>query len=965
MAAVDSLMIASTRDAVADLNRAARTHRIEGRPVTDEAVLADGNRASTGDTVITRTNNRRLALPGIGWVRNGARWTVVSVEKGGALTVVPLGGETRLRLPAEYVGASVQLGYASTIHGAQGVTSDTVHGLLTGTETRSQLYTLLTRGRHANHLYLLVDGAQNTHDLDRPDSGDATTPTEALERILERDGAARSAHSQMADLHSPILRLPQEIDGYVDALHLAIERTTDQAVIHRLDRSAGQLTPDLTEAPAWPALRAHLLLRAADGIDPERRLHQVLAGGPLGDARDPAAVLHYRAGFLDQAEAGDRSARRGPLPWLPHVPDRLQAHPTWGPYLAARAALVVDLAQRVGETAAGTRPAWAQLLGPEVTEEVLGQLAVWRAAQRVTATDLSLTGPRAADPTSRGWQVHLDDLSRVPTATAAPLVRTVPEGFDHDPFREAFLRQVRRLAQAGVDVDRFLRAAAIGSPLPDDHPSAALWWRLHRQLPAAVLSPPQVPATAPPPRSQPTGSPRENGTDNALLLAGLLRISRQPDPTSALEGPDGEWEDLVRVNRVAHDFYRSQFQGSWSADHLAERCGSDLSTDLRFQPGHAPSGWTALVDHLRRVGVTEKEMLAAGLVTRTRQGRTVDRFRDRLVLPIWDQHGDLIGFVARRHPDGDERVGPKYLNTPTTALFVKGHHLYGEHLLLAAGQPGRAREAARSPVLVEGPLDAIAVSLAGEGRYVGLATLGTALTPSQAFDLAAQQVDPVQALDNDPAGRSAATRNFWQLAVHGSDPRSATMPPGLDPAAVLASSGAAALRQHLDQATSQGDSLPLATRPDQQDWPVDTLLAITAVRPPHTWAASIDAISRTTGLSVQDLRERLLPLVHAATQNPERAARAGATLTAPPRVGRPQARSEAAAAEAAPRTYPGNVERPSHPLPSADVPGAVSVGSTPGERTPLPRLGRQEIRYVGLERREIAAQSRASTCRDL
>jgi hypothetical protein len=101
------------------------------------------------------------------------------------------------------VHTSTGLGYATTIHSAQGVSADTMHGLLTGQESRQQLYTMLTRGRHANHLYLQVVGDGDPHTLIRPDTIAPRTPTETLQQILARDEAPLSASTMLRDLNDP------------------------------------------------------------------------------------------------------------------------------------------------------------------------------------------------------------------------------------------------------------------------------------------------------------------------------------------------------------------------------------------------------------------------------------------------------------------------------------------------------------------------------------------------------------------------------------------------------------------------------------------------------------------------------------------------------------------------------------------------------------------------------------------
>ena len=162
-------MLAPTRDLVSQLNQQAQTHRLAGRNPGPGVRLADGNTAFVGDTIVTRSNDRRLRLGVNDWVKNGDRWTVHNVHHDGSLTVQHQRTGRPVTLPADYVAAAVELGYASTIHGAQGISVDTVHGLATGEETRQQLYTMLTRGAAANHLYLQVVGDGDPHDILQPE----------------------------------------------------------------------------------------------------------------------------------------------------------------------------------------------------------------------------------------------------------------------------------------------------------------------------------------------------------------------------------------------------------------------------------------------------------------------------------------------------------------------------------------------------------------------------------------------------------------------------------------------------------------------------------------------------------------------------------------------------------------------------------------------------------------------------
>jgi len=130
--------------------------------------LGDGNQASVGDLIITRSNDRRLRTSPTDWVKNGDRWSIVRLQPSGALTVQHARNGRLLHLPADYVATAVELGYASTIHTAQGLTADTGHTLLTGEESRQLAYTAATRGRMENHLYLEVVGDGDVHNVGAP-----------------------------------------------------------------------------------------------------------------------------------------------------------------------------------------------------------------------------------------------------------------------------------------------------------------------------------------------------------------------------------------------------------------------------------------------------------------------------------------------------------------------------------------------------------------------------------------------------------------------------------------------------------------------------------------------------------------------------------------------------------------------------------------------------------------------------
>jgi conjugative relaxase-like TrwC/TraI family protein len=487
---LDSVMLAPTRDLVTELNRRARAHRLASAPITGpEVALADGNRASAGELIITRRNDRRLRTAACDWVKNGDRWTVLTADRGGGLRVQHRRSGRAIRLPASYVRESVELGYATTIHTAQGITADIMHGLVTGNESRQQLYTMCTRGRLSNHIYVQLVGDGDPHTLIRPDTIRPSTATELLEHILARDGNPRSASTLQREQQDPAVRLGDSVERYIDALHVAAEQIVGKSAAQAVEAFANQLVPGLADEPAWPTLRAHLLLLAVDGADPHQRLRAACDARQLISAGDRAAVLDWR---LDTSLL---SGRDGPLPWLPGIPDPIATDPKWGPYLHARLHLVAQLADQVRRNAADQAPAWAQLYAP-VPAELIADMQVWRAATHVDPSDLRPTGPAQLGGATRTFHQQLD-LRLAAADTNADwrwrqlLAIEVPSA-TADPFMPALGERLSNLSRAGFDATVLVRSAAAVGPLPDDHPAAALWWRILDQLPQ---TPNQDPAT--------------------------------------------------------------------------------------------------------------------------------------------------------------------------------------------------------------------------------------------------------------------------------------------------------------------------------------------------------------------------------------------------------------------------------------------------------------------------------------
>lgn len=254
-------------------------------------------------------------------------------------------------------------------------------------------------------------------------------------------------------------------------------------------------------------------------------------------------------------------------------------------------------------------------------------------------------------------------------------------------------------------------------------------------------------------------------------------------------------EDLLAIHEAATDFFAAQLPGSWVPDYLVRR-----GLDAAIQPaapwsvGYAPAKWTGLTDHLRRAGYDDATLEASGLALRSSRGNLIDRFRDRAMLPIRHPEGAVIAFIGRAHPEGGDAV-PRYLNSPETTLYHKSDVLYG----LAEGRAGLV--AGARPVLVEGPLDAIAVTEGTGGRCVGLAPCGTALTTNQVEALGdtapMARTGLVVAFDGDPSGRAATLRAYDILRGPATHALTANVADGQDPAGILAREGPAALTETL------------------------------------------------------------------------------------------------------------------------------------------------------------------------
>jgi DNA primase len=262
----------------------------------------------------------------------------------------------------------------------------------------------------------------------------------------------------------------------------------------------------------------------------------------------------------------------------------------------------------------------------------------------------------------------------------------------------------------------------------------------------------------------------------------------EEDPEAAKRRAERE-RLLELLERTAAFYVRYMWDSSEAAgarSYLAER-GLDEGTLREFRVGYAPSAWDKVLVASRRAGFSDRELVASGLATRGREGRTYDRFRRRIMFPLCDSRGRVLGFGARAM-GADQK--PKYLNSSDNAVYHKGRHLFGADIARAPAAKAGA------VVVAEGYTDVIAMHQTGLRHTVGL--MGTALTDEQVGELARLAPTVLLALDADAAGHEAMLRAARVAARRNLALRVVPLPPGSDPADLVAAEGPRALSERVD-----------------------------------------------------------------------------------------------------------------------------------------------------------------------
>jgi DNA primase len=268
-----------------------------------------------------------------------------------------------------------------------------------------------------------------------------------------------------------------------------------------------------------------------------------------------------------------------------------------------------------------------------------------------------------------------------------------------------------------------------------------------------------------------------------------VRLERENDDPRAEERRRRRERLLALLERTAR-FYATYL---WDSDEAARARGYLAERGLAeqvlrdFRVGYSPSAWDRVITAAQRDGFRPADLIAAGLAQRGREGGIYDRFRGRIMFPLADARGRVLGFGARAMGEGR---GPKYLNTSENELYHKGRQLFGiDRARADAAKRGRI-------VVVEGYTDVLALNQAGIQESVAI--MGTALTAEQMAELGRAAPLVVLALDADRSGQEAMLRAA--RAAGDAQLRVVEMPEGADPADMLAASGPETFRERLEAA---------------------------------------------------------------------------------------------------------------------------------------------------------------------
>ncbi|HEV7584574.1 MAG TPA: DNA primase [Solirubrobacteraceae bacterium] len=337
-----------------------------------------------------------------------------------------------------------------------------------------------------------------------------------------------------------------------------------------------------------------------------------------------------------------------------------------------------------------------------------------------------------------------------------------------------------------------------------------------------------------------------------------VELQREEEDPRALERRKRRERLLELLDRTTTYYERYLWESGEARrarEYLKER-GLEEASLREFRVGYAPSAWDRVMLASRRGGFSNREIYDAGLVQRSQQNNQLyDRFRSRIMFPLADVRGRVLGFGARAM--GEEQRGPKYLNTSDNDVYHKGLHLYGSNL----ARPHAAR--AGQVILCEGYTDAIALHQAGMNNAVGL--MGTALTAEQVGELARMAQTVLLALDADSAGQEAMLRASTLAERRKLELRVVPLPEGTDPADLLQREGREAMeaavnasvpfvRFRVERTLERGDH----STPEGRDRMIEELRPVFATVPPSAMRMELMRIVSGRLALSESLAEQLL-----------------------------------------------------------------------------------------------------------
>ena len=265
--------------------------------------------------------------------------------------------------------------------------------------------------------------------------------------------------------------------------------------------------------------------------------------------------------------------------------------------------------------------------------------------------------------------------------------------------------------------------------------------------------------------------------------------------------PEGDYDDsylklknkVYEINKEAARFFHNYLftpGGKWALDYLTGR-GLDVKTIKHFGLGAAPNEWDGLLKHLKEKGFHLSDMEQANVITRGSKGGYYDRFRNRVMFPIIEINGKVVGFSGRRHPDVEK--GGKYVNTSDTPVYKKSKTLFGFNFA--------KNHCAKQLLVVEGNMDVVSLHKAGFENTIG--TLGTAFTSEQARLIARYTNEIVLGFDSDAAGQKAVARATEVLSESGLKVRVLAVPDGKDPDEFIKKNGPERFKALLEGAVNE------------------------------------------------------------------------------------------------------------------------------------------------------------------